>query len=220
MKTLASSRVLYRGAFLFYFLTLLISYSPQSQATSQKVIDLFNILKGHPQNYEVFGTVCEEVARLRLYKEFPSSLYHITTGIEYGTPTRVIGELDVIIFRKSDKEAILIGEVKCWKNLKSARKKANIQLTRFINTIKKNTPLLFRDATYKNHIFYREQFDEHPDLIAVSQSDPGAPQLFDLTIGIDLAEATELRSLLLTCQQRGKCPTLNPALRRARSFRD
>ena len=50
------------------------------------------------------GTVCEEVTRLELFKEFPASRFIIRNGVEYWTndqpkhPQYPRGELDVVVF--------------------------------------------------------------------------------------------------------------------------
>lgn len=65
------------------------------------------------------GTVCEEVTRLELFKEFPASRFIIRNGVEYWTndqpkhPQYPRGELDVVVFDGNTEQAVFVAEVKC-----------------------------------------------------------------------------------------------------------
>ena len=138
-----------------------------------------------------FGAVCEAIARIELEKTYPEKDYLITGSIEYSHGHRTLGELDVVILRRSDREAVLIGEVKCWKNLDRARKKAVKQLTRFKVTMNQNTPIQFHA---KDHAPYaRVNFDESPRFVMIAQQG-AVSHGFDMELPISLDSAKSLAS--------------------------
>ena len=78
---------------------------------------IFQKLQRVPRDYRVFGTVCDEAARVMLAEKYPAPTYTIETNIEYADKSRVVGELDVVVLDHSNSEALLIAEVKCWSGL-------------------------------------------------------------------------------------------------------
>src|SRR4051794_40045980 len=107
----------------FVFNSFLFSFS--SFGVEGGDVGLFyNLLKDSQERYEITGTVCEQVARKELQRTYPEPDFDIETGIAYVEHGRVLGELDIVVFRNADHKAILVGEVKCWRNLKKARRKA------------------------------------------------------------------------------------------------
>jgi len=150
-------------------------------------------------DYEIVGVVCEQVARIELYKTYPQSEYEIITGIEYGDNTRTIGELDVVIFKKSTQEAVLVGEVKCWKDATAAREKAMDQRNRFIRSLSKNIDLHDVDQDYS-----KKQFNHVLKYVAIGPKgykDAG----FEIEMENTLRELMDLRRMMLECQQQGQC---------------
>jgi len=84
-------------------------------------------LSSIPAKYEVFGTICEYLTKIRLEDQYPATDYDIEVGIEYRLAGRTVGEIDVVVFRKDDQEAVLVGQVKCRQNISSARGQAHEQ---------------------------------------------------------------------------------------------
>ncbi|MCM2277326.1 MAG: hypothetical protein NDJ89_04565 [Oligoflexia bacterium] len=65
-------------------------------------------------DYGKEGDVLEALALYMLREVFPESQYFLTGGVEYGDfpRTSVIGELDIIVARRSDCKVVAIGESK------------------------------------------------------------------------------------------------------------
>lgn len=161
--------------------------------------ELFEKLRDSALNYEVVGVVCEQVARLELMKTYPESEYHIVNGIEYGDNTRTIGELDVIVFQKSTQKAVLVGEVKCWRDLKAALSKARNQRKRFQNSLSKNIELHDHETDYD-----KSQFSNVQKYVAIAPKGATATG-FEMDMENSLGELMELRDMLLRCQDAGQC---------------
>lgn len=161
--------------------------------------DLFNELRDSGLNYEVVGTVCEQVARLELLKVYPETDYQIINGIEYGDSQRTIGELDVVVFKKATKKAVLVGEVKCWKDLNSALHKAKDQRLRFQQSLSKNIELHDYESS-----FDKSQFNEVQKYVAIAPHGAKAAG-FEMDLENSLKELMQLRKMLLACQAQGQC---------------
>ena len=183
-------------------------YSQNSFAMSDQAKDDFEALRKTPTNYEVFGTICEEVARLRFAEQYPEANFKILSGIEYTDKERVLGELDVVIFNQSDDEVILVAEVKCWNDFGKALNKAHEQISRFETALAKNRVHDMYLIDNKKVHFRTSQFDEHPDFLTVSY-EGGENAGFDKSIGLTLQDVKELRDELIKCQSRGDCPRSN-----------
>jgi len=172
-------------------------------AAAAPLPDLFEKLRDSALNYEVVGTVCEQVSRLELMKTYPPSEYEIVNGIEYGDSDRTIGELDVVVFEKSTKKAILVGEVKCWKNLDSALTKARNQRQRFQRSLSQNIEMHDHANDYD-----QTQFLEVQKYVAIAPKG-GVEAGFEMDMENSLDELMHLRKMLLDCQQQGQCAAPN-----------
>lgn len=165
---------------------------------------LFEKLKNSAENYEVIGSVCEQAARIELAEKFPAPAYDVKTGIIYANQSRVIGELDVVVFDQVTKQAVLIAEVKCWHNLDSAHKKATEQRQRFMRNIELKRPLKFYAAGIHHANYLQKQFADCQDFISISQKG-GAASGFDDSLENSYDELMLLRKRLIQCQRQGKC---------------
>ena len=68
----------------------------------------FEALRDSAKDYQIVGTVCEEVARLEMVRaDYPQPRYRVVTGIAYGNGHRTIGELDVVVFEQRETEATI-----------------------------------------------------------------------------------------------------------------
>jgi hypothetical protein len=168
-------------------------------ANAAPLKDLFEQLRDSGLNYEVVGTVCEQVSRLELQKVYPQSDYEIVNGIEYGDVNRTIGELDVVVFKKSTKKAILVGEVKCWKNLQSAITKARDQRLRFQKSLSKDISLHDYQSDYD-----KSQFSNVQKYVAIAPKGAKAAG-FEMDMENSLSELMKLREMLMSCQHQGEC---------------
>lgn len=184
-------------------LPMLLTFSSSAFAT--RVDYYFEKLKEVPADYQTFGTTCEYVAQEMLWEQFDKKSYEIKVGIVYRNDQRIIGELDIVIFDRETQEAILIGEVKCRKNLSNAYRHAREQLQRFQDTINHTLDLeLYLDSNRSVH-YAPDRFDEYPEKLTIAQE--GSEQAgFGLALDLNLAEVTELRARLLRCQRKGYCP--------------
>lgn len=187
-------------------LALLLTFTVAASALgapAQADLD-FAKLKERAVSYAVLGTICEQVAKLRLEDEFPAPAYSVETGIEYKRGVTTLGELDVIVFRASDGAAVLVGEVKCRPNLTHAVHLAKDQLDRFKSNIEAggNVRLAMKDGT--NRTFALSRFADCGTFVSISQ-DGGKAAGFDRTIGLDLDAALALRDRLIACQAAGEC---------------
>lgn len=163
----------------------------------------FNKLKHSGSDYEVVGTVCEEVAKLRFQEEFPSSKFEVITGVEYNDGSRTIGELDVVVFEKFSMKVVRVSEVKCWRDLGGALSKAHSQRKRFVNHLNSNKPIYFR-SLHSQHQFKEAHFLSVRDFTAVAQMGSKSAG-FDYELPYDLKDLMKLRQMMMECQDKGIC---------------
>lgn len=164
----------------------------------------FHTLKNHGRSLEMIGTICEEVTQLRYQEEYPAPEYRVLTGIAYSDQTRTIGELDLIIFDNQTNNAILIGEVKCWKDPKSGLKKAKDQRKRFLTWVKSSKALTFKWLDDPKEKFTKTQFNKTNNFISVSQLGT-KKKGFDVELEYTLEELMQLRADIMACQEKGEC---------------
>jgi hypothetical protein len=166
---------------------------------------LYNRMQYVDRDFTVFGTVCEEAARIMLEDEYPPSQYAIDTGISYSNTQRTIGELDVVVFDKQTQEAELVGEVKCWSNPRKALNKAQSQLNRFGTTMASDEEVIFKDAQRRKLPNGSNQFDEVKREVTIGQKGV-ANYGFDYELDLTLEQFSKLREKVLACQRAGQCP--------------
>lgn len=179
------------------FLTVFLALPFKSFAAPLN--ELYEELRGSGVDYEIVGTVCEQVASLELRKTYPPSDYQIVTGIEYGDNQRTIGELDVVVFEKRSKQAVLVGEVKCWKDLSAARQKALDQRQRFQSSLKRAIELHDYEFEYN-----KAQFQNVQRYVAIAPKGAKAAG-FEMDLENTLAELMQLRKMMMDCQRQGQC---------------
>jgi Holliday junction resolvase-like predicted endonuclease len=191
---------------LLVLLSFAVSTSPV-HASAQQVSADYDSLKSDPADYGDYGTICEHVAKLRLEEHYPESEYDIEIGIVYKRGGQIIGELDVVVFDESDGKAIVVSEVKCRRNLDAANSKAREQLERFRSTLESGRSVELFLKNDERRKFSIDQFHSPLKFMAVSQ-EGGLDSGFEMTIGLDLDEVTQLREMLISCQKRGECPRI------------
>lgn len=162
-----------------------------------------------PAKYKVFGTICEYLTKIRLEDKYPTSEYTIEVGVEYRFKGRVVGEIDVIVFRNSDMEAISVGQVKCSKSFTSARTHANEQNRRFTNLMwsgpKVAADVTFRSTSKSSLTILSSQMDEVEEYFTAAQ-EGGTDYGFTMSVGHDIDAVSKMRDRLLACQEQGLCP--------------
>lgn len=191
--------------FVVSVLAMSLSQMAFAKTDDPQVDAYFEMLKDVPVNYSNFGTICEQVARLEMVKQYNQTEYNVKVGISYSAKNRTIGELDVIVFRNSDNEAVLVAEVKCWKNLNGGLGKAHNQLNRFKSHI--GNRIEMHSVENEDEIFTTSQFDESPRFMTISQKG-GETAGFDLGLPLDLDQMNALYDRMVGCQNRGECPRL------------
>lgn len=163
----------------------------------------FELLKKIPRSYEDSGSICEEVARLQMQREYPKPQYDVVVGIAYGDVQHVIGELDVVIFDNNIQKVIKIGEVKCWKDVRGGLQKAREQRARFLKAVRQpKTTRFFSTSTKEN--FSAEKFQYVNEFFSMAQKGSVA-QGFDREIEYTLQEMHNHRYEMIRCQNQGQC---------------
>lgn len=180
------------------FLALFVSVL--AQATIQED---FELLRDSRRDYKIIGTVCEEVARLELARTYRPPMYYIETGIAYGDKQRTIGELDVIVFENKSANVVMVGEVKCWKNMQDGLAKAHDQRQRFISTMKSGRTIYF-ESTSDHKRYDQSLFSNVQSFITVAQKGSRAVG-YDVELDYPLDELMQLRSMMIRCQDEGQC---------------
>jgi hypothetical protein len=164
----------------------------------------FHALKNSGRSHEATGTICEEVTKLRYQEQYPEPEYRVLTGIAYNDNERTLGELDLIVFDNSTHTAILIGEVKCWKDPKGGLKKAMDQRKRFLDNVKSSKALTFKWIDDPKEKFTKTQFNKTNNFISISQLGTKAKG-FDVELEYTLKELMQLRTDIMLCQDSGEC---------------
>lgn len=170
---------------------------------SEHLKPIAEMLKNIPASYEPDGAVCEQVARLQLAQEYPADQYTITGGIEYDLGDNTMGELDVVIYHKTNHQVQLVAEVKCWKNFGQGLDKAIGQRTRFQWNLQKH-PEKMNFISYEGEQFKVTDFGPAIKFISISQKG-GSSHGYDAEIPYTLSEMHELRMYMLKCQDAGEC---------------
>ena len=164
------------------------------------------ILKNIPADYKSFGTICEQVARLRLKEKFDSRKFQFLVGLEYRNSQRVLGEIDLVVVSKKSQKVKIVGEVKCWRDLKAAARKAKKQLNRFFNSIKSMEKIFFYPKERVSIKFKKEDFLNARRMLFSQKVDGDNP--FENNIGLTLNEVKKLRKKIQACQSKKECPSL------------
>jgi hypothetical protein len=172
-------------------------------ASFATIEDEFQQLKTSGRNYEVVGTVCEEVARLQTARQYPAEKYTVVTGIAYGDNTRTIGELDVIVFENATGDAVKVSEVKCWKDLGAGLKKARDQRQRFLKSVRGGGRLVFQ-STGDHRAYSHDQFRKLTNFTSMAQK--GATgHGYEEELEYSLEDLMGLRARMIQCQNTGEC---------------
>lgn len=136
------------------------------------------------QYHLTVGEACEQLAEMKVRKEFPASRYNIFRNIIY-SQERTLGELDLVVTEKESDIVVLVAEVKCRKKVSRAASLAKKQLKRFEEHIfwqsLKLEGLLIGDVASieiasedGEDVFLVEQFTHNPSYRIISHDDPKA----------------------------------------------
>ncbi len=147
--------------FLLSLILLLACVAPVNAgdyANDPRLKKYIKILKDSGENINSIGTLFEVLIRHKLAERYPTDQYEITGCLEYLRGNQTIGELDLLVFRKSDGKCVMIGEAKFWKNLSSAIKKAKAQLKRYKDNLYGGSITKYRWKPNPARPFNDEQF--------------------------------------------------------------
>lgn len=164
----------------------------------------YETLKNSGKNLQVIGSICEDVTQLRYIEKYPEPQYRVLTGIAYSDSERTLGELDLIVFDNRTHNAVLIGEVKCWKDAQGGLKKAKEQRKRFLDNVTSSKELTFEWLSDPKEEFVKTQFNKTSNFISISQLGTKA-EGFDVELDYTLDELMHLRKDIMDCQASGEC---------------
>jgi len=100
-------------------------------ASKSDVLKFYHLLKDLPKSeVAVKGQVCEKIAMLQMMNKYSPEDYSIVPNVTYGTGKILLGELDLLVVKKTDHKVMMVLEVKCRKDLRKSAKKAKEQLER------------------------------------------------------------------------------------------
>lgn len=189
------------------FVTLVValaSFTGYAESKYSTIDEYFHALKTVPINLSSHGPICEQMARLQMEQIYNNSEYELKVGIVYLNDTRVVGELDLVIFRKSDDEAIAIAEVKCQRRLSSALSHAKSQLQRFTHSIARDEVKEMHLIDEEDEQFFPTSFDENPARWTIGQKGARAAG-FSHELELELDDILKLQKRLQKCQSHGYC---------------
>lgn len=176
---------------LFFSLNLFANYE-----------DDFDAVQKRRPNLESKGTICEELAVLQLKKEYPHN--EVYSGIVYGDRHGAVGELDLVVLDRNGSKAIVIGEVKCWKDFREGLSKAKEQRKRFFKTMSSAAPVEFFYLKDRDLKFTKNDFDSVSEFISIGPK--GAKSLgYDVELEYSLEELMSMRVEIMRCQHKGQC---------------
>lgn len=191
-------------SFLLLVLTAEAVFAAPLPKLPEHLQSVFTALAKVDTNYKTEGVVCEQLARLQLKSKYPENEYAITTGVEYSVDERIVGELDLVIYRRSTHQVVVLGEVKCWKSLDGAMDKAKEQRDRFLWTLSQRRKEIVFKSKEKNEQFAEQDFSSPAEYIFVSQTG-GKKWGFTEELPYRLSELEILQVNLISCQKKGSC---------------
>lgn len=183
----------------FFVLSLFISTTAFADLQQS-----FEAIKTHARHYRDPGAVCEEVARKEFSELYPAPVYEVIVGVAYNINGRTVGELDMVLLNKKTNRVEMVGEVKCYADMRSGLKKAKQQRKRFLRNLTSGLPLEFIN-TSTGEIYSADQFAGVTQFISISQKG-GRSVGFDYELEHTLDEMSQLRDEVVQCQQERLCP--------------
>lgn len=184
----------------------ILSFSLLLSATTAfaDITQSFEKIRSHARHYRDPGAVCEEIARAEFSALYPAPQYEVIVGVAYNLNGRTVGELDMVLMDKNTQKVSIVGEVKCYTNLKNGLTKAKQQRKRFLTHLGSGTPLEFINTSTGEKYAY-EQFQYVSSFISVSQKG-GKAIGFDYELEHSLDEMSQLRDQIIHCQRANLCP--------------
>lgn len=191
------------AAAMFKFVLSLVLLLSSTTAFAE-LTETFEKIRNQARHYRDPGAVCEEVARAEFSELYPAPQYEVIVGVAYNLKGRTVGELDMVLLDKNTQKVAMVGEVKCYTNLKNGLTKAKQQRKRFLTHLGAGQPLEFVNTTTGLKYSY-EQFQYVREFISVSQKG-GKAVGFDYELEHSLDEMSQLRDQIVHCQKEKLCP--------------
>ncbi|KHD87856.1 MAG: hypothetical protein OM95_12710 [Bdellovibrio sp. ArHS] len=164
----------------------------------------FEKIKSHARHYRDPGAVCEEVAQVEFSELYPAPQYEVIVGVAYNVKGRTVGELDMVLLDKNTQKVAMVGEVKCYTDLRNGLKKAKQQRKRFLQVLGSGQKIDFINTDTGKKYEY-EQFQYVSQFVSISQKG-GKAVGFDYELEHTLDEMSLLRDQMIHCQKDGLCP--------------
>lgn len=164
----------------------------------------FEKIRNQARHYRDPGTVCEEVARVEFAAAYPTPQYEVIVGVSYNHMGRTLGELDMVLLDRGNQRVVMVGEVKCYSNLKKGLAKAKQQRQRFLANLGSGRQLEFLNTSTGERYSY-EHFRYVSQFVSVSQKG-GKAIGFDYELDLSLDEMSQLRDRIIHCQRERQCP--------------
>ncbi len=165
--------------------------------------EAFESLRNVDDDFVNTGTICEHVAKLEVQGQYPESRFDTFVGVTYRVGQEVIGELDLVVRDRSLRKVVLVGEVKCWRDLRAGLEKAHEQEARFRETLveqqRMGEPVEFVKFLPhgKTVEFDSSEFDSAVEYIAIAQN--GSRRVgFDQELELSLEDLMQLRKQILS----------------------
>lgn len=165
----------------------------------------YEVIRQQARYYKDPGAVCEEVARHEFQLKYPAPQYEVIVGVAYNMNGRTLGELDLVILDKKTEQVEIVGEVKCYENLKRGLSKARQQRKRFLGHLSQSPDKLVFINTSSEKVVPNKVFRTVKTFLSVSQKG-GEVIGFDHELEHDLDEMSQLRDMVISCQKRQECP--------------
>lgn len=151
--------------------------------------------------YSNVGSVCEQVARIDLTKQYDSQIYSIDTNVLYGYGNEAVGELDVVVLDRLSNTVVKIYEIKCWSGAgNNALRTARKQRERFFETMgfSASPRIWSRQVKYS-----AQQFRNITPAQYLLGGPPG--RNFEYELPLTTSELNQLFAMIVACQKAGDC---------------
>lgn len=189
-----------RAGHLYFAVLFLFPIISQANLASS-----FEAIRDQARYYRDPGAVCEEVARNEFELKYPAPQFEVIVGIAYNLNGRTLGELDLVILDTKTDQVEIVGEVKCYENLKRGLSKAKQQRKRFLTHLSQSGDKLTFINTATEKVVPAKTFRTVKTFLSVSQKG-GEVFGFDHELEHSLDEMSQLRDMVIKCQQRQECP--------------
>jgi hypothetical protein len=156
----------------------------------------YDLIKERPYRFQQVGSIIQALARADFEWRYPPPAYEVLRNLEYQEGSRTLGELDLVVYRRDTTQAVVVAEAKLSGNLKGAAKRAERQLMRFQDALRKGRITRFLCNDDRDRSFGTSHFGEHTSFFRIGNR--GALEAgFDFEVDLTREEADDLQERLL-----------------------